>query len=139
MWPPGYFPSEGLLCYDGEPPLPGILDEGVRCVRLVVGLCHGWNPVGEPPVQPHGRGRKKGGTGWLHHLIIAQEWPGPQYPWWYAQGALSGGSSHRTGQSASVGHGPDARPQVAEIGLLTGLSEGTQAQMPHRPLPRPTM
>jgi len=39
--------------------------------------------------------------------------------------APSGGSSHKTGQcNSGGGHGPDASPQVSDMGLFTGIKEG---------------
>jgi len=50
MLAPGNFPSQGCLCDAGEPPLPGVLDEGGRHVPQVVGQRHGWVPCGRTPL-----------------------------------------------------------------------------------------
>jgi len=42
MLPPGHFPRQGCLCDAGEPPLPGVLDEGGR---------HAQTPTAGPPIE----------------------------------------------------------------------------------------
>jgi len=79
--PLGHFPGQGCLRHAGEPPLPGLLDEGGRRVRPAVGLLHGWTPVAEPPfIRLEEVVTKTARKGCLM-LIIAPEGPGPQYPW----------------------------------------------------------
>jgi len=127
MWPPGRFPCQGCLCDAGEPPLHGVLDERGRSVRPAVGLPHGRSPVGEPTVQQPGGGDGEGGRRKISH---AHHFPGMAQPPIpvvdhavrpvpQAVAAPTGPAPLPTGW-----HGPDASPQVANVGLPAGLPGG---------------
>jgi len=127
LWPPGHFSGQGCLCHAGKPPLPGLQDEGGRRVRPAVGLRHGWNPVGEPPVQPPGGGGDEGGPGGLPDAGHRPGVSRPQIP-------VVGRIVCPVPQTVAVpagpprvppgGQGPDASPQVADLGLPAGLPGG---------------
>jgi len=74
-------------------------------------------------------------------LIVAQEWPGPQYPWWAALCALCP-KRWQLPQDRPVylrgGTGPMPAPRWRKWAFLLDSREGLQAQMPPTPLPPPT-
>jgi len=90
-----------------------------------MGLRHGRLHVGEPPFQPPGGGDEEGGPGELPH---ANHCPGVARPSLPLVGLAMRPVPYPVvppAGSASVpqrGHGPDANPQVANLGLPGGLA-----------------
>jgi len=127
MWPLGHFPGQGCLCNTGEPPLPGVLDEGRRRVCPAVGLRHGRSPVGEPPVQPPGGGLGEGGTRGIPNADHCPGMARPPIPVVdHAVRRVPKAVAAPTGPAPLPPglHGPDASPQVAHVGLPAGLPGG---------------
>jgi len=122
-----HLPCQGCLCDAGEPPLPGILDKGGRRVCPTVGLRHGGSLVGEPPVLPPGGGCGECSTRGITHADHCPGMARPPVPVVdhtvrpvpKAVAAPPGPAPLPTRW-----HGPDASPQVANVGLTDGLPGG---------------
>jgi len=79
-------------------------------------------------------------------LVIAPEWPGPQYPWCAALCAMCPKRwelpQDRPVYLRGGGHGPDACPQVEDMGLPVGFdggAAGTNAATSPAPAHPPTV
>jgi len=137
MWLPGHLPYQGCLCDAGEPPLPGVLDEGGRRVCPAVGLRNGWSPVGAPPVHPPGGVCSEGRTRVISH---ADHCPGMARPLVsvvdHAVRPVPQAVAAAPGPAPlpASWHGPDASPQVANVGLPDGIPRrGRSHARPHHP------
>jgi len=127
---PGRFPSQGCLC-DTCDPAYWTRDDDAFAQSW--GYATAGPLCANPPFSRLEEVVAKAAREGCLILIIAPEWPGPQYPWWAALCALCPKRSVPPRR-----HGLDASPQVADVGLLAGLTGGgAGADAPAPPLPPP--